>query len=1015
MKFYSHKGQINGAKIESKQETIRENPSKKVKENTKEGINKEWRSGCYALLFISFLSPLSLTFSLRGGGVLLAQSLESQNLPTESLQESQNLQTPHKDQAQRSVKLSTSIVSATNDIETFQSGATLNAQILESNPTGNGDITSILRILPNVQYDTQQLKSATPGEIDPAKISISGGLHYQNNFQIDGFNMNNDINPAGSASVYGGSGQGRSQGLNIDTSLLESIVVQDSNISAAFGGFTGGVVEATTRRPTKTLGANISYQVTQGNADPKAFSLTKYHIYEATSQSLQNFLNSSSESNQPQFIKHLFRSSVESKPNDKSGVIASFTSTQSIIPIRQHLVTNHSRPSPLDPSNYSTANQNQKRESYNFFIKGYYDPSESVRLELSYTYAPQSDIRFIVGTQDNYYNFKSGGHNLGLKSIWENALGTLTHTLSYSFLENSTISMGWSDFKDWYISETKNWSNWVGLAREGGYAPYDSSQHTLSDKIIFDFKPLELDNIEHRFQIGLELGYQYVQNSNPRDYYLSPTSASTFMTQSQQSQCLQTDMAWCDTGKVYDVRSNNITDTTNVDSSHKTSAGYYIWNYGQYFRNTLYYKQGKVSLDNYLFSAFLEDSLNFTLGNLGGLHIRAGARLDSDTYMDKLTAAPRFALQYSAPWNGGFLGEYLASSISAGVNRYYGRNIFAYALAEGMTALRYDIRRNTPAKTWQEVLAEGKICTTTGSGTDYNNCYLPTANGTDFTQLKVPYADELMIGFAQRIFDLKLAMKYIYRKGRDEIRQACFNTATGQLTTSCPSTAQPNGTTYRTYTNEGQSTSNIITLTLDNITPLTFANTKHHILLAFDWTNVKRNYTDYSDTLTNQELANQWISWNGMLVRYADKPAENFNRPYTLRLNTTHTFNLWRTKGLFNNFFRYRSPYKAMASIPASYGGLANRAQPDKDSNGNYIDTFKPFDIRGAFTWDMRIGFEIDIFKGNTLYTNIDIYNVLDSENLAIASASYSMMAGLSATPVYEVGRQFWLQVGYKF
>lgn len=36
MKFYSHKGQINGAKIESKQETIRENPSKKVKENTKD-------------------------------------------------------------------------------------------------------------------------------------------------------------------------------------------------------------------------------------------------------------------------------------------------------------------------------------------------------------------------------------------------------------------------------------------------------------------------------------------------------------------------------------------------------------------------------------------------------------------------------------------------------------------------------------------------------------------------------------------------------------------------------------------------------------------------------------------------------------------------------------------------------------------------------------------------------------------------------------------------------------------
>ena len=126
----------------------------------------------------------------------------------------------------------------------YQGRTTLDSNVLESNPTGNGDITSILRILPNVQFDNSQLKSTTPGEIDPANISISGGLYYQNSFLLDGFNINNDLDPA----ISGGNLNpasvtalpGRSQGLNIDTSLLESISVQDSNVSAAYGGFSGG-------------------------------------------------------------------------------------------------------------------------------------------------------------------------------------------------------------------------------------------------------------------------------------------------------------------------------------------------------------------------------------------------------------------------------------------------------------------------------------------------------------------------------------------------------------------------------------------------------------------------------------------------------------------------------------------------------------------------------------------------------------------------------------------------------
>ena len=84
---------------------------------------------------------------------------------------------------------------------------------------------------------------------------------------------------------------------------------------------------------------------------------------------------------------------------------------------------------------------------------------------------------------------------------------------------------------------------------------------------------------------------------------------------------------------------------------------------------------------------------------------------------------------------------------------------------------------------------------------------------------------------------------------------------------------------------------------------------------------------------------------------------------------------------------------------------------------GERVATFRAFNIKEAFTWDMRLGFEIDAYKGNSLYVNLDIYNVLNNKNQAIYNFSTSGVgsANFAATPTYEVGRQFWVQVGYKF
>ncbi|MWV62784.1 hypothetical protein DCO58_02340 [Helicobacter saguini] len=266
------------------------------------------------------------------------------------------------------------------------------------------------------------------------------------------------------------------------------------------------------------------------------------------------------------------------------------------------------------------------------------------------------------------------------------------------------------------------------------------------------------------------------------------------------------------------------------------------------------------------------------------------------------------------------------------------------------------------------------------------------AGNYNFTKLNVPYDDELMAGITQNLFMFSMSLKYIHRAGKDGIMR------------------ENRGTTQSAdywWTNNGESNSDIVSLSITNDRVIETYGVKHYYLLALDYTNVKRNYNGYTDST----LDNEWISYNGVLMRYADRPADNFIRPFSLRFNTTHTFNIWRTRWIWNNFFRFRSGYDAMTTT-----NTQNQDSFEIDGVLTKVTTYRPFRIQNAFNWDMRIGFEIDVWNKNTLYVNLDIYNVLNNQNMAVYNFSGSVgTTTFAAVPIYEIGWQFWLQVGYKF
>lgn len=55
----------------------------------------------------------------------------------------------------------------------------------------------------------------------------------------------------------------------------------------------------------------------------------------------------------------------------------------------------------------------------------------------------------------------------------------------------------------------------------------------------------------------------------------------------------------------------------------------------------------------------------------------------------------------------------------------------------------------------------------------------------------------------------------------------------------------------------------------------------------------------------------------------------------------------------------------------------------------NYNSNFKQYDkmhFQVVFTWDICIGFEINICKNAVLFMNFDIYNVLNIKNKIVLS-----------------------------
>ncbi|MCO8161289.1 TonB-dependent receptor [Pseudomonas sp. 21LCFQ010] len=810
------------------------------------------------------------------------------------------------------MELNSTVVLGTPQDNAFQGETVINRKAIKAFPGANGDITTLLRMHPSVQFNNAQQSSNAPGEIDPADISINGAKYYQNNFMIDGISINNDLDPGEHS--YGSIRQfdsppSRSHGIALDADLLEEVRVYDSNVPAEYGGFNGGVIDAITRKPSRQLHGKLSASMTRSQ-------WTRYHINEADRE---NFAYSTDEQYQPDFEKTTVRGTLEGHLTDDFGAIVNFSQKRSTIGLN----TNDNGYS----SSTAMANQDQTRRIDNYLIKTYWNVSDRLSLDTSLTYAPQENYYFFANRINGGFVNESGGWQGSLKSVWSDDTFTWTNKLALTNVTSSRDSD--SDYYiNWYYSDVKNWGNPdsnTARSAEGNYGDVDQTQRGATWTSKVDWQPLEFAGLEHHLTVGIDLSHQTATWERLND----AMSVGTLI-RDNGTRCDNND-SLCSIGLLINANTR------------------------QYATRRVDYSAGKIEISENKYALFMQDTFS-----IGDLTLRPGVRLEGDDYMEKKTIAPRFSGDYD------IFGD-RSSVLVFGANRYYGRNLYKYRLADGRGALQTSWARNSQTGTW--------------TGTRSQNL-------SKFSTLDIPYDDELTLGLEQRWLNSQFSLKYVYREGKDKI-----NRAYGRVL-GVP--AEPGyDTNYFSYTNEGSSKSDNVTLTVTPLEELKWLGSSTSLQLALNWQRTRDAYGNYDDAITAELLDNDKVMYEGRVIDYIDLPANNFNRPWSARL--TAITEIPQLNLTWSNFLRYRGAYDQLIATG-----------DDVTVDGQAYQLFETARVKAAPTWDMRVDWELPTGKDQALFMAVDITNVTDKVNPIVSS-------GATAKTTYEVGRQYWLEVGYRF
>lgn len=791
--------------------------------------------------------------------------------------------------------------SSHSQISDYSSSTTLNRAKLDTITSKNHDISEVLKTNPSVAFNPKTNTATQEGEISPQDISISGAKFYQNSYLIDGMSFNNDIDPDGYRILYKNIWKGPvmgSQSINLDTDLLESIEVLDSSVSAKFGGFQGGVVNAKTRDPKRDFHGTTSYGYSSGDWS-KSFidPLVK-----------NNYENSLGWEDKSDFVKQRYRYGMEGYVSDTFGLLFDYTKNQSVI----HMKT---KPSLMDPTVSSFPDQ--KRTAENYFIKGVWHPTDRLVIKPSILYSKQLNNAFMEGTLGSNTEAKLGGYVATVEAALDLDTVLIEQSLSFSKYDSSRYFENDSLYA-YRFSNLKNWG--VGTkSAYGGLGDIEQAQNNMSYKLDFSVKEFESSVIKHKVKTGVEFFHEdgIYKTASPYTYYTVPTALPGGYI--------------CTAG-----------DMTCVNDDSFSGAG-------QYFGKKSVYSgvDTKANMDK--ISYYIEDEMKYER-----FKIRPGIRIERDSITDDINVAPRFVTEY----------DLLADDtnfVGFGLNRYYGRNLFAYKIYSDMNSHYNTYTRTAPNAAW--------VQTTNALNDQANKDY------------KTPYDDEFSLFYRGDIDNARLNLKYVNRHSQDEIVQVSRANSGADAISGLD-------TTYSYYVNDGKSKTDIVTFSIQNIEPLMINGLKNNLELALTYTDKKSNFGTYGDSdITDKVL------YNGNVISYSELPVVTYYTPFTAKLS--HNIETPFINTTLSNFLNFIGKTDALI-----WGWDSAKS----------MDSYETVKLSSYYTWDMRIAYKQPLGKGVQFFANLDINNILNDKHAVNGAISNSKIYY-----DYATGRNVWLEVGFNW
>ncbi|MBZ7986689.1 TonB-dependent receptor plug domain-containing protein [Campylobacter canadensis] len=482
------------------------------------------------------------------------------------------------------------------EIEVFNTNSTpiienniYNKEFLNNITNANKDISSILKYNPNVSFDVSNNSSFDGANIKPDNISINGSLFYQNNFTLDGISITNDIDPAGSNTALDDKGQFStpSQGIFLNTNILDNIELLDSFIPARYGNFTGGIINSKTKNPSKDFSGYINFGFTSSKLTKTLYPDCDYSDKSCQAR-ISTYENDLSNTSSKTWQKYNSNFALSGKFNEKLGILFNFSDLRSI----------KTKPSnTFNKNTYKIKNINQ-----NLLLKLNYITNNDYILTPSIFYAPSFEQYNASDNKNGYYELNQNNLISKINLFYSNDIFELDSNISYSKL-NYNRKSDTSIMKIWQSSNINNWSN-SKIAKEGSTTKVNKEQNTLS--LDFDFKYFFDNNT---------LNSGFVFDKTSIKHQIDPSAAIYARATKLTGDCLANDEACL------------------KDNSFNNS--------GQFLSTLLKYDGTLHKIRQNYYAFYLEDEFNYN-----DFTFRFGARADYNDLYNNFNLAPRIKASY---------------------------------------------------------------------------------------------------------------------------------------------------------------------------------------------------------------------------------------------------------------------------------------------------------------------------------------------------------------------------------